>query len=300
MKKFHYHLLLLAMTFLWGASWPWAHIAVQEVPPLIVSSIRFGIAAISLFFWLLYRGQSTQLLHLGRRQFWGLLAAACSGMLLYSGTSVSAMQFVSTSKAAISGTLNSVVPMLAAAWVFKEHLNAKILLGIIIAIFGSLIAISHGDLVSIMSGGMGLGEYLLLISVIFWTGYGLIGRIVLRRTSPVIATFATSFLGSIMLIIASIIVYGTEPWISLWQISLQAKLSLFGLGFGGTALAYLWYYVGIQHLGVGSVSGYMVLVPIFGISLAAWWLNDPLDGSLLLGSAMAIGGMLLMNFSRKM
>ena len=40
-------------------------------------------------------------------------------------------------------------------------------------------------------------------------------------------------------------------------------ISLLGLAFGATVLAYAWYFDGVKHLGAGNASAYIILVPIF-------------------------------------
>ena len=127
----------------------------------------------------------------------------------------------------------------------------------------------------------------------------MLGRVVLKGISPLITTLATSFIGALLLLCAALLVDGFSAWTTFFSASDGVQFSLFALGFGGTALAYLWYFAGIQNLGVGTASSYLVLVPVFGIVIAAVWLHEPIDASLLIGGAFAIGGMLLMNRARR-
>ena len=298
MKKWHYHFLLLLMALLWGAAWSWGRAVVQEVSPLVAAAGRFWIASLALLPWLIYRQQIKPLFTLSRKQFYGLFIASLFGVFGYSICFMYAMQYVPASKAATTAALNSVVPTLAAAWLFKEYLNGKILLGILTATYGGLFAISRGSPIDFLSGSVGAGEYWLLLSVLCWTGYALVGRMVLRGISPLITTLATSLMGAVLLTAFSFWLDGQTGWLALWQASQTAQLSLFALGFGGTSLAYLWYFAGIQNLGVGTASSYLILVPIFGIAIAVIWLNEPLDLSLIIGGALVLVGMLLMNWAR--
>ena len=81
---------------------------------------------------------------------------------------------------------------------------------------------------------------------------------------------------------------GTEWWAAL----------LF-MVVGSTVLAYAWYFEGVAALGAGAASAYISLVPVFGVAVATVWLGEALDASLLLGGAMVLAGMVVMNRARK-
>jgi drug/metabolite transporter (DMT)-like permease len=54
----------------------------------------------------------------------------------------------------------------------------------------------------------------------------------------------------------------------------------------------------VKVLGAGTAAAYMSLVPLFGLVFSGLWLGETLTASLLVGGAMAILGMLLMNLGR--
>ena len=55
----------------------------------------------------------------------------------------------------------------------------------------------------------------------------------------------------------------------------------------------------MKALGAGNAAAYIVLVPIFGIGLAAWWLGETVDASLLLGVVLAVAGLALINVGQR-
>ena len=70
-------------------------------------------------------------------------------------------------------------------------------------------------------------------------------------------------------------------------LAVQGVLTI-GLGF-------LWYCEGVQALGPMNAAVYINLVPIFGIVLAAVTINELPSRALLVGAALVIGGLLLVN-----
>jgi drug/metabolite transporter (DMT)-like permease len=71
--------------------------------------------------------------------------------------------------------------------------------------------------------------------------------------------------------------------------------SLAYLGVFGTALGFVWYYQGIERIGAARAGLFINFVPISAIILAALLLGEPITGSLIVGTAMVLGGVYLTN-----
>ena len=291
------HLQLIAMALLWGATWSWGRAVVQTLSPLTAAALRLLLATVPLTLWLLYREGRAPLMQLNARQWLGLTAAAACGVCGYAVFFMLALQYVPAGKAATVVALNPVPPLLLAAWLFKEKLNGGILCGMVLAVLGALTAIARGNPLAVFAGGVGVGEYLLLATVLCWTGYALIGRVLLRGISPLTTTTITVLIGAVMLLALALAFDGS----AFRQQALNAPARTWGilaaLALGGTMLCYLWYFDGIRHLGVGTATSYMALVPVFGITIATLWLHEPLHASLLIGGTMVVAGMWLMNYA---
>lgn len=291
------HLQLIAMALLWGATWSWGRVVVQTLSPLTAAALRLLLATVPLTLWLLYREGRASFMQLNARQWLGLSAAAACGVCGYAVFFMLALQYVPAGKAATVVALNPVPPLLLAAWLFKEKLNGGILCGMVLAVLGALTAIARGNPFAIFSGGVSVGEYLLLATVLCWTGYALISRVLLRGISPLTTTTVTILIGALMLLVLALAFDGGV----FWQQTLHAPVRTWGIlaamALGGTMLCYLWYFDGIHHLGVGTATSYMTLVPVFGITIATFWLREPLHTSLLVGGTMVVAGMWLMNYA---
>ena len=293
------HLQLLGMALLWGANWSWGRAVVQSMPPPTAATLRFILAAILLVSWLLLKEGTRPLLRLTLRQWVGLAAAAAFGVCSYAVFFMQALQYVPAGKAATVVALNPIPTLLLAAVLFKERLNGGIVIGMTLAVFGALTAIARGNPLSILAGGLGTGEYLLLTTVLCWTGYALIGRVLLQGISPLLTTATTVAIGALMLLFLTALYEGGAFIHSLQHTPAQVWLLLAAMSFGATMLAYLWYFDGIRQLGVGTASAYMALVPVFGIAIATFWLHEPPHVSLLIGGAAVVAGMSLMNFAKR-
>ncbi|WP_367619282.1 EamA family transporter [Achromobacter ruhlandii] len=146
---------------------------------------------------------------------------------------------------------------------------------------------------------MGLGELLLLGCVACWVAYTLVGRLVLKGVDALTTTTVTTVIGALMLLLTSLMVEGVPAWEKLGQAPASAWGSLLALAFGATAIAYAWYFEGVKALGAGAASGYITLVPVFGVLFSSLWLGEATPANLFIGAALAISGMALMHVGRR-
>lgn len=292
------HLQLLGMAALWGASWPWGRVLAQTMPPLAAASLRFVLASLALLLWMHYRGGLLPLARLTSKQWLGLACAAAAGVLGYSTFFMLGVQLVPAGKASIVVTLNPAATLLLAALLFGERLNARIVLGMVLAVVGAWIAIAGGASIGTWLDHTGRGELLLLGCVACWVAYTLMGRIVLRGLDALTTTTATSLIGALMLGALSLVMEGTAGWGRLSTAPWTSWACLALMALGATALAYAWFFEGVKVLGAGAAAGYIALVPVFGILFSSLWLGEALHPSLLIGGSIAVAGMATMHFAR--
>ncbi|MBN2809824.1 MAG: hypothetical protein JXR80_10060 [Deltaproteobacteria bacterium] len=55
--------------------------------------------------------------------------------------------------------------------------------GILFSVGGAITVISRGDFGGILRGGLGLGEFYLLLCVLSWANYSVIGKVVMKKLS---------------------------------------------------------------------------------------------------------------------
>lgn len=293
------HLRLIGMAVLWGASWPWGRVLAQSLPPLAAAACRFLLATVLLMIWLQRSGRLAALSGWRASRWGGMTLAASVGVFGYATFFMLGLKQVPAGKAALVVTMNPAMTLLLAAWLFKERLNRVIGLGMVLAVAGAITVITRGEPWHVLDGRVGAGEVLLLGCVVCWVAYTLIGRRVMAGVDALTTTGVTAAIGALMLLLTSLVVEGPAAWSAVPQAPLNVWVCLLALAVGSTAIAYAWYFEGVKALGAGAASGYITLVPVFGVVFSALWLGEVVDASLLVGGAMAIGGTLLMNFGRR-
>jgi drug/metabolite transporter (DMT)-like permease len=296
MTTWRTHAGLLGMALLWGGSWPTGRIVAQQLPPLSSSAWRFTIAVVCLLAWMFWSRGAPRL---SARQWAGLAAAGAVGVFGYAAFFMAALQQVEAGRAAVVVTTNPVFTTVLAAWIFKERFNARIALGLLMAIVGAATVLTRGAPWLLFSGAMGAGEWLLLGCIATWTGYSLMGKRLMVGIDSLTATALTAVFGCVLLWGAAIAFEGAQASAAaLWALNRNGWIAMLFLALGSTVLAYAWYYRGIEQLGAGVAASYISLVPVFGVGSAALLLGERLDASLLVGGGLALAGVVWANRAR--
>lgn len=289
------HLRLIGMAIVWGASWPAGRILAQSLNPVTGAAARFMLASMLLAVWLLVVRGWPQL----TVKRWLLVAAAAiAGVYVYALCFMIGLALVPAGRASLVVTLNPAATMLMAWAIYGERLTMRIVAGIILATAGAVIALSHGNPFALLSGGFGWGEAVLLGCVLTWSIYSLLGKEILKSMDAMTFATLTTGMGAPLLVATALAVDGPaliQPHAWPWQ----ALGAVMFLAVGSTVIGYAWYFDGIGTLGAGVASGYITLVPVFGVLSSALILHEPIDVSLLVGGALAVVGLALMTVASR-
>jgi drug/metabolite transporter (DMT)-like permease len=281
---------LVAVPAIWGGTFVAGKHVVAVLSPMMGSFARYVVACVALLVaaFVLEGG----LPKLSRRQWIATFVLGTLGVFSYNLFFMAALERLPGSRAALIIALNPVITIAISAVVLKEHLSARRWLGVAIALFGVWIVISHGDIASVASAGIGAGELFMFGAVTSWALYTIIGRRVLGGLTPLAATNYAALWGTTLLACAAAPEFGS---VSMKEFDATMIGSLLYLGIGGTALAFVWYYMSVKKLGTAVTSIFNNLVPVFGVAISVLVLGEPLLASMLIGGAIAIVGVMMVS-----
>ncbi len=275
---------LVALGFLWGASFLFMRIAGPEFGAFALVEVRVAIAALVLLPMLVARGQAHEL-----TDNWAVL-----GVLGIHNTALPfflltwATLFLS---AGIGGILNATAPIFAAviawAWLGEKLSNSRSA-GLLVGMIGvwllvrDKVGVSMGDTTLAVIAALG-GSLL----------YGFGGNYTRRFASHVkpLAIAAGSQVGAaVVLLPVAIFTWPNTP------ISTTAWVAAIVMGLFSTALAYILYFRLIANTGPTKAITVTYLIPLFAMLLGAVVLDEPITSSMvvgcvviLLGTALATG-----------
>jgi drug/metabolite transporter (DMT)-like permease len=227
---------------------------------------------------------------LQKQQVLPVVLLGLTGVFAYNVFFFNGLKLVDAGRASIIIANNPIVISVLSSLFFGEKLSSVKAVGILVSVAGAVIAISGGDPLALLAGGIGPGDLFIFGCVISWSAYSLLGKHVMRDLSPLTAVSHSAAVGMLALLIPACMEgmltaapgYSLADWINLAY-----------LGGFGTVLGFVWYYEGIRVIGPSRASLFINFVPISAICLAHIVLNEPLTPSLLVGAVLVVTGVTL-------
>lgn len=280
--------LFLGLGFLWGSSFMWIKIALEEVGPLTLVAWRllFGVTGMALVV-LVRRVRLPQ-----RTTTWLKLALL--------GLVNSALPFVLISwgelsvDSAVASVLNSTVPLftLIIAHVFldDDRMTAARVGGLTLGFVGVLLLMSRDFNAASLATSL-LGQLAILAAAFFYAVGGVFARRSLRQVEPILQA-AVPLVAADMLVWPLAISLESGP---LLPQSGLTWLSLLWLGLLGSCMAYLIYFVLLHRVGPTRATTVTYLVALLGVILGVVFLGEQLEWRLGLGALIVVSGIALVN-----
>jgi drug/metabolite transporter (DMT)-like permease len=287
------YLKLVLVALFWGGTFIAGRIIAQAVPHLIAATGRFAVACALLLplAWKLEGG----LPRLNRSQLMATFVLGVTGIFIYNICFFAALSRMPAGRTALFVALNPIVTALALALLFRERLGARKWAGIALAFVGAAIIITRGDALGALhdiSQSIGVGELLMFCAISGWAAYTIIGRHALRGLSPIAATTYASLWGLLLLACGAAF---ELPALDASRFTWEVIASIVYLGAFGTVIGFIWYYEGVKAIGPARTAVFNNLVPVFGITMAALLLHEPILTSMVVGGALVIAGVTLTN-----
>ncbi|MGB4467051.1 MAG: DMT family transporter [Azovibrio sp.] len=282
------YLLLTLSALFWSGNMVLGRGLRDDIPPIALAFWRWLIAfalvlPLALPHWSAHA-------HLIRRHLPALLLLAALGIASYNTLAYLALQTTTATNALL---LNAFVPIatLTLAWIFfKKRLSRMEGIGVAVSLLGALTLITRGDPASLATLTLNTGDLWMLGAVLVWACYTLGLQFRPPGMPPMLLLAVLFALGLIML----------APFY-LWEI-LQGRHiqlhtgSLLGLAYLGifpSFIGYIFYNRGVAEVGASRASLFIHLMPVFGILLAALFLNERPSLYHLLGMSLIFTGIAL-------
>ncbi|MBA2701823.1 MAG: EamA family transporter [Chloroflexi bacterium] len=280
-------LIFAALGLMWGSSYLFIKLAVDSFGTFTLISLRLLIGAAVL--WVVLRLSGTALPR-NRRIYGHLLVMSVINIALPFALITWAEQSVDSALAAI---LNSSVPLfvivIAPIFLPEEPIRVNGIAGLTVGFIGVVLLVSPG---LVDADGDLVGELALVGSSLSYAVGNVYNRRNVRGLPPLIpAVFQVTFA---LLIVGLLAIILERPWETA-RPDLEAWFSVAWLGVFGSAIAYLGYFRLLGHWGATRTSLVAYLLPIVGIVLGFFVLSEPIDATLLTGTALIIAGVAMVN-----
>ncbi len=279
---------------IWGSTYLVIRFAIESLPPLLMSGVRFTLAGTAMYFWARVNGVAGP-----RGGHWVPAARIGALMLLFgAGGTAWAEQWVPSGAAALIVAVGPVWMVLVDwIWYGAEGPGPRVLGGLLLGLGGMTLLIGPEQLAG---GGRidPLGAGVILLGTITWAFGSLYSRDAELPESPVLATGMEMLAGGALLLLAGTLIGEWERFV-LAQVTLRSLLALLYLAVFGSIVAlstYLWL---LKIVSASRVVTHAYVNPIVAVFLGWWLADEPLTPRTLLAAAVIIGGVLLIVSRRK-
>jgi drug/metabolite transporter (DMT)-like permease len=289
------------LALIWGSSYLFIRIGVEQIPPFQLVFIRTGIAALGLN--LVIYGQGKRLP--GDRRsvrdllFLGILNTVFPFALITWGE----MHIESGLASVLQGT-TALFSLVIAHFAFAdERITWRKVIGLLIGFLGVVVLASRSSGTEMTNRSALLhllGQLAIVASSLCYAIGGAYSRQAMQnRLEPLVVAAGAM---TVAAVITGVIAYlapfwggaAPVPWTQLTPRVLGAVLAL---GLANTFVAYLIFYSLIAALGAARTAMITYVLPVVGLLLGAIFLGEQVDVRLLIGALLIIGSIGIVNLN---
>lgn len=277
--------LLVYTVVIWGANVVMIKLMAAHFEAVHLSAIR-TVAAFA-FIAALARLTGFRPRRLPGRDLVGLAAAAALMVYAHQILLTQGLAWSSATNGGLALSLNPLLSVLFGAMLFGERLGAPGVAGVAMGLAGAAVVILNRTGAELRFHGMGDG--LLLLSMLVYVAAGVFVRRLSQRLSAVAIAWWMHLIGAAMLLAhagfqpefwnAQAWTPGVGPWV------LIGVSALFSTAIGGLG----WSY-GISRLGLGRTAVFLNLLPVATLATAVTFLDEKLRPEHVIGFALVLTG----------
>jgi len=260
-------------------------------PPFFSAGIRFFLAGLILFLWMVWKRKARVSLLLRREMFFtgmGLTFGVFSALYW-------AEQYMPSGIAAVLSATAPLMVLLLQNSISRQKISVTSMAGCIIGFAGVLLLLLPSIRVKFDLYWI-LGSIAILAGQLCYSVGAVYSKRVIQRfedTSPIALNAAQMMYGGVMLMVLSLC---TEQVDMQFMLSLHAALSLLYLIFAGSMLGHSIFYWLVAKTNPVLPSTWLYISPLMALGLGALLYDEQLSFSSLAGGITIIIGIALVNY----
>lgn len=275
--------MAVAVALVWGAGFVFAKAAIDQIPPILLMSMRFGVTALALIWFVRPPPR-----HMLPKIFWAsLVSAAIQYSLTFTG-----LKELDASIAIILVHLEVPFGTLLAVLVFREVLGWRRAIGMLVAFIGVML-ISGEPKVS--------NNYIPMLLCVSGAFMWAIGQIMVKRIGSFdgfsliawIALFASPQL------LVSSLLFESGQWEAVNEADWVAWGAVIYLGLVMTALGYGMWYRLLTRYQVNQVMPYLLLIPVFTVAGGVFVLGEVVSALVIVGGIISTIGVAIIVIEKR-
>jgi len=286
------YIALLITSLVWGTTWVVSKIGVQKTPAFEVASIRQFSGGIIYVCFFLIKGLSFPTW----KQFRWLSIMAVLMFVSSNGLATLALRYIPSGLAALIAALYPLSVVLIEMIFYKNNkINWGTFIGLFLGIAG-IALVFYDSAFHNHAEGYWFGVMVSIIAMITWAVATIF---IARKKTDMNPYYATGWQMLISSFIMFLIVLISGDSIPISSIPFQTWAALVYLVSAGSIFAFIAFIYSMKNLEPGIASLYAYINPIVAILVGSVIMNEKVTLNIIIGSAITLGGVFLVNKSLK-
>jgi drug/metabolite transporter (DMT)-like permease len=269
--------------FVWGSTFLEIRVGVREVPPFLLAAMRFFVAGLVLYGWMIARGERSP----SGRQWMSVFLLALLIFVFDYGLLFWAEQRVPSGIAAVMmATIPVFMALSEIVFLRTQRLTVRLALALLIGMGGVAVLMSH----SFNLGGApidAIGAVALIIGAISWSVASVLTRKLPLPESKVMSSGAQMLAGGLLLGLAAAALGEFHNFHPL-TVSREAWLSLLYLIVAGSIIGFTAYVWLIHHESPTKVGTYAYVNPVVAVLVGYFLGGEALGLRTILGTVFVL------------
>ncbi|MUV36476.1 Pantoate--beta-alanine ligase (AMP-forming) [Lentibacillus sp. JNUCC-1] len=222
---------------------------------------------------------------------------ALTGVALFNTLIYAALQFTTSTNAAVLESSVPVVTVIASAFLIKERLNILQWLGVLLSLFGAIWVVLDGNLSDVASLSWNVGDALMIGALLCWSAYSILIKKYMHLFPAYGALLAMT--GVAVLLLLPFVVF---EWLLTGIPVIWTPGHMVGLVYLGvfpSVIALIFYNKAVSHLGASRASIFLNFLPVVTMIGAYLWLGEEITLMHVTGTICVIGGVILTTRQRE-
>jgi drug/metabolite transporter (DMT)-like permease len=286
-------LMFWGLGLIWGSSFLLIKVGVEDLGPLPLVSVRIGLAAVLMaaFLWLTGRHRPHTRREMAALLYVGVMNTAVPFTLITWGE-----QDIDSGLATV---LNATVPLftlvLAHFALSDERITPQKVIGLLAGFVGVAVLASR-DTESSSPNALS-GQVAVLAASACYASSAVVIRRYLRRVDPFVIAGGSLLVGAVIVITITLIIVHPLPDVS--GLSIEAVFAVLTLAVLNTVVAYFLFYHLIDTWDATRTTLVTYVMPPVGVTLGAIFLDETVDGKIVIGAALILGAIVVVNWHKR-
>lgn len=286
-------LAFFSIYVIWGSTYLLNKIAVSELPPFMLASIRFMTAGFLIFIIAKLMGKS---LAITKRQLVNVFIAGLLFLTIGNGVVVWALKYVDSGFAALEISAQPLVVLILMRVFQGKKIKAMSVLGVILGIIGIYLLVSQKEVVS--QEGSIIGMVMIFFCMVSWASGSLFVGNADLPSNYFVNTGYQMIAGGFMLVIASLLFGETWSFPNAWSEEVQWSMVL--LIIFGSIVAFTSFNFLLKKVSPDKVATSTYVNPIIALLLGWYFLNEVITTQSIVAAVVLLTGVYFINTKKKL